>query len=298
MELRQLEYFVAVAEELSFTKAARRLRLVQSGVSTAIRALEREVGAPLFERDSRHVRLSDAGAAMLPSARAALAAVQSAHDAVQAGRGELRGSIVFGSMLSTPGIDVPAILGRFHRDHPAVRIRLTYSPRGSDGHVRSLLDGSLDLALASFPRKPPAGLHVEVLTDERLRLVCGPGHPLAEVPEVRPADLAEHTFADFAEGWGTRGVVDLAFDRLGLTRSIPLETPDYATTVALARQGHVVAFLPESVARAEPDLIIVPVRGESLSWNVGLASSATKPVSRATRVLMAAIRDAVGRENG
>src|SRR5690606_4662544 len=87
MELRQLAYFVTVAEELSFTRAARRLQVVQSAVSTAIRALEKEVGAALFVRDSRHVRLSDAGSAMLPSARAALAAGRAAHDAVQAQHG-------------------------------------------------------------------------------------------------------------------------------------------------------------------------------------------------------------------
>ncbi|SFJ97956.1 DNA-binding transcriptional regulator, LysR family [Amycolatopsis sacchari] len=290
MELRQLAYFVAVAEELSFTKASRRLRVVQSGVSTAIRALEREVGAPLFVRDSRHVRLSDAGAAMLPSARAALAAARAAHDAVQAQHGELHGSIVLGSMLTTPGVDVAGVLGRFHRAHPAVRVRVQFSPAGSRGHVHALLDGTIDVALASFPRRPPPGLVTETLTTEVLQLVCGPDHRLAHAGEVRLEDLADETFAEFPDGWGTRDLVDLAFDRRGLSRQVPLEVPDYATAVALIRQGHVLGFVPDSVARDNAELVVVPIAGEQLAWNVTLATSATRPLSRPALVLMAELR--------
>src|SRR6201996_535428 len=92
MELHQLEYFVAVAEELSFTRGARRAHVVQSAVSAAITRLERELDAPLFERTRRKVVLTDAGAVLLPEARATLAAAQGARDAVAAGRGGLRGA--------------------------------------------------------------------------------------------------------------------------------------------------------------------------------------------------------------
>ncbi|WP_236794601.1 LysR family transcriptional regulator [Amycolatopsis sp. GM8] len=295
MELRQLEYFVAVAEELSFTKASRRLRVVQSGVSTAIRALEREVGASLFDRDSRHVRLTGAGAAMLPNARATLAAARAAHDSVQEQQGELHGSIVMGSMVATPGVDVAGVLGRFHRANPAVRVRVQYSPSGSRGHVRALLEGTTDVALASFPRRPPAGLSVEVLTDEVLLLTCGPDHPLAGAGPVRLEELADEIFVDFPEGWGTRDSADLTFDRLGFGRSVPLETPDYTTTAALIRQGHVVGFLPESVAALHPELVVVPVSGEAPTWNVSLASSASRPLSRPALALMAELRRSVKR---
>jgi DNA-binding transcriptional LysR family regulator len=82
MELRHLQFFVAVAEELSFTRASRRLHVVQSGVSSAIQGLERELGAPLFDRDRHRVALTDAGLALLPEARATLAAAQAARVAV------------------------------------------------------------------------------------------------------------------------------------------------------------------------------------------------------------------------
>lgn len=294
MELRQLAYFVTVAEELSFTRAARRLQVVQSAVSTAIRALEKEVGAALFVRDSRHVRLSDAGSAMLPSARAALAAARAAHDAVQAQHGELHGSIVVGSMLSTPGVDVAGVLGRFHRAHPAVRVRVQYSPAGSQGHVHALLDGTLDLALASFPRRPPPGLVTEPLATEPLLLVCGREHPLSAGTPVGLADLAEQTFAEFPEGWGTRDLIDMAFDRHGLIRQVPLEVPDYATAAALIRQGHVLGFLPESIVARQPGLIAVPLKDLKPAWNVALATSATRPLSRAALALMAELRRGAG----
>jgi Transcriptional regulator len=290
VELRQLAYFVAVAEELSFTKAARRLRVVQSGVSTAIRALEREVGAQLFVRDSRHVRLSDAGAAMLPNARAALAAARAAHDAVAAQHGELHGSVVLGSMHSTPGVDVVGVLGRFHRAHPAVQVRVQFSMAGSRGHVHSLLEGTIDLAVVSFPRRPPAGLVIETLAAEPLHLVCGPDHPLAGARAVRLDDIADENFVDFPEGWSTREIVDLTFDRHGLSRRIPLEVPDYATAVSLVRQGHVLGYLPASAIPDDADLVVLPVTGEQPTWRVTLATSATRPLTRPALALMAELR--------
>ncbi|WP_243769900.1 LysR family transcriptional regulator [Amycolatopsis acidicola] len=292
MELRQLGYFVAVAEELSFTKASRRLRVVQSGVSTAIRALEKEVGAPLFERDSRHVRLTDAGLAMLPEARATLAAARSAHDAVRESRGELHGSIVLGTLLSTASIDVPALLGRFHREHPRVRIRMQHSPSGSAGQISTLLDGTTDLAFVAFPRRPPAGLISEALDEDALALVCAEDHPLTRARKVTPEQLNEAGFVDFPQGWGSRDMVDLAFERAGLDRVVPLEVPGYDSLSALVRDGHGVAFVPRSMARTLPGLTIVPVAMEPLRWTLSIAISATRPLSRAGHALLTAIRAA------
>ena len=158
MELRHLEYFVAVAEELSFTRAARRLHVVQSGVSSAIQSLERELRAELFDRDRHRVALTDAGEALLPEARAALAAAQAAVDAVSQARGGLRGTVTVGTMLSTGPLDLPELLGRFHATHPEVIVRLRLAAAGSAGLAREVISGSLDLALASLPGQPPAGL--------------------------------------------------------------------------------------------------------------------------------------------
>src|SRR5919198_245380 len=100
MELRHLATFVAVAEEGSFTRAAGRLHVVQSAVSAAVRALERELGVTLFDRSTHRVELTDAGRALLPEARRTLAAAAAARDAVDQLRGGLRGTVRLGMMLS------------------------------------------------------------------------------------------------------------------------------------------------------------------------------------------------------
>ncbi len=124
MELRHLEYFVAVAQELSFTRASRRLHVVQSGVSSAIQSLERELGVPLFDRNRHRVSLTDAGQALLPEARATLAAAQAAREAVSEARGGLRGTVTVGTTLAVGPLDLPELLGRFHATHPGVTVRL------------------------------------------------------------------------------------------------------------------------------------------------------------------------------
>src|ERR1035441_11062555 len=105
MELRHLEVFVAVAEELSFTRASNRLHLVQSGVSSAVKALERDLGANLFDRDRHRVMLTDAGQVLLPEARATLAAAQAAPDAGSEARGGLRGAGTGGTMVLAGALD-------------------------------------------------------------------------------------------------------------------------------------------------------------------------------------------------
>src|SRR5829696_10581405 len=141
MELRQLEYFVAVAEETNFTRAAARVHVAQPGVSAQIRKLERELGQALLDRSGRAVRLTEAGAAVLPYARAALAAVDGARLAVDELAGLLRGRVAVGTVTSVPSedLDLPGFLANFHQDHPAVKI--TLSEDNSDRMVEALRDG-------------------------------------------------------------------------------------------------------------------------------------------------------------
>src|SRR6201992_1700580 len=148
VELHQLEYFVAVADELSFTRGARRAHVVQSAVSAAITRLERGLNAPLFERTRRRVTLTDAGTALLPEARATLAAAQSARDAVAAVRGGLRGSVSLGIMLSNGPVDLAAVLGGFHAAHPDVVVHARQAAEGTAAHLRDLGAGAPGIRLA------------------------------------------------------------------------------------------------------------------------------------------------------
>ena len=120
MELRQLQYLVAVAEEASFTRAAAKVHVAQPGVSAQIRRLERELGEELLDRSGRTVRLTEVGAAVMPYARAALAAVAGARLAVDELGGLLRGHVAMGVVTLSSFAELPALLADFHRDHPDV----------------------------------------------------------------------------------------------------------------------------------------------------------------------------------
>ena len=291
MELRHLAYFVAVAEERSFTRAAARLHVVQSGVSAAIKALEREVGAALLERTSKRVALTDAGVALLPRARAALDAVRAARDAVDEVRGGLRGTLRIGTLTAIGLIDQPVLLGRFHRAYPDVTLRLTVSTRGSAGLVDALTDGSLDLAFVSVPGRVPAGVHLRQLLWQRLELVVPAGHRLAAAPVVRIADLADEQFVDFPAGYGNRAVVDRAFAAAGVQRQVSLEVIDITTGASFVRHGLGVAILPRFAVPDESDLVVLPVADADLDWPLGIATSAVRAPSAAARALLGMIDD-------
>ena len=288
MELRHLEYFVAVAEELSFTRASRRLHVVQSGVSSAIQGLERELGAALFDRDRHRVTLTEAGRALLPEARATLAAAQAAADAVAETTAGLRGALSIGTMISTGPVGLPVLLGRFHEQHPGVLVKLRVMPGGSAELAREVISGGLDLALLSLPGEAPAGLAVRPLAQEPLALICAAKHPLASVESVPLETLAEEAFIDFPVGWGTRAVVDRAFAAAGIDRQVSFEVADYATAAGLVGNGLGVAFVPTSAAASPGQAGIARVRVDApLDWRILVATAATRRASAAARAFLA-----------
>jgi len=288
VELRHLEYFVAVAEELSFTRASRRLHVVQSGVSSAIQGLERELGAALFDRDRHRVTLTEAGRSLLPEARATLAAAQAAADAVAETTAGLRGALSIGTMISTGPVGLPVLLGRFHEQHPGVLVKLRVMPGGSAELAREVISGGLDLALLSLPGEAPAGLAVRPLAQEPLALICAAKHPLASVESVPLETLAEEAFIDFPVGWGTRAVVDRAFAAAGIDRQVSFEVADYATAAGLVGNGLGVAFVPTSAAASPGQAGIARVRVDApLDWRILVATAATRRASAAARAFLA-----------
>jgi DNA-binding transcriptional LysR family regulator len=225
VELRQLEHFVAAAEERHFTRAARRLHIVQSGLSASIRVLERELGAPLFIRSTRRVELTQAGLALLPEARRTLAAAAAAGEAVAAVQGLLRGTLAVGTMqILPPAVDLLAVLGRFHAEHPGVELRLRQAGTGT--LLQEVAGGALDLALVAVAGDPPKGLVVRRLASEPLLAACAPGHPLAGRDEVDLTELAGEPFVDFQQDWGLRMLVDQQLAAAGRDRRVALEIND------------------------------------------------------------------------
>ncbi|MCU1676455.1 MAG: putative LysR-family transcriptional regulator [Frankiales bacterium] len=287
MELRQLAHFVAVAEEGSFTKAAARLHIVQSGVSSSIKLLEQELGAQLLDRTSKRVELTDAGLAFLPRARATLDAAQHALDVVQQVQSGLRGTLRIGTMISVPLLDMPALLGDFHRRHPDVDLRLTGSPStGSRGLVEAVAAGSLHLAFVALPGQVPAGVHLRKLAVAQMDLVGPADHRLASRPTVTLHDLEGEHFVDFPAGYGNRTVADTAFAAAGINRHVVIEITDIATGAAFVAEGLGIALLPRFIIPARADVRTLRISGADLSWPLSVATSTERRLPAAATAFL------------
>ena len=281
MELRHLEHFLAVAEERNFTRAARRLHLVQSALSVSVRSLERELGTRLFDRTTREVVLTDAGRVLLPEARRTLEAAADAQAAVLAAQAGLRGTLRLGMMQIISPVDVGLMIARFHRERPLVNIQPRSALGGSAAMIAQLCDGTLDAAFVAVSGQPQPGLTVMTLATEPVLLGCAPGHRFAGRDAVSVTELAGEPFVDFTPGWGTRMVADQLFARAGVERSIDVEVADAVIHATLARGGLGLAILPRSMI-ATAGLIGVPLR-PAITFSVAFAVPADRPLSVVTR---------------
>lgn len=287
VELRQLEYFVAVAEEANFTRAAARVHVVQSAVSTTIKNLERELGTPLLERTPKRVLLTDAGAALLPRAHAALDAVREGVDSVAEVRGGLRGTLRLGAIATVGLIDLPVFLGEYHRRHPRVFLQTSTAPSGSQGLAEALLERRLDLAFVSGPGPHPSGLALTDLATSVLDLVVPAGHPLAKRPTVSITELAGLEFVDFPVGYSNRTVADRAFDAAGVPHHVAIEITDITTGVAYVQNGLGVALLPRVAVGKAQDVATLTVEDSDLEWRFSLAAPSERPPGAAARAMIA-----------
>ncbi len=252
MELRQLEYFVAVAQEHGFTRAANRERVAQPAVSAQIRKLERLVGQPLFDRSGRQVRLTQAGAALLPHAQAALSAVRAGQAAVDEVRNLVRGAVAIGTVTLHP-VDLARLLADFHADYPSVEI--TLSADNSDVLLGRLADGSLDAAIVSVGvDHHPAGLALAPITEEAIDAAVPVRHPLCAQAVLSLEQLCQYPLVSLPVGAGLRATFDAACAEVGLHPRVAFEATDPHTVADLARSGLGVAILPRSVARRDKGL--------------------------------------------
>jgi DNA-binding transcriptional LysR family regulator len=249
MELHQLEYFVAVAEEASFTRAASRVHVAQPGVSAQVRRLESELGQQLLDRSGRSVRLTEVGSAVLPFARAALDAVTNARLAVDDLAGLVRGQVTVG-MVSGCALPVLAeLLAGFHDRHPGVAIALVED--NSDRLVERLRDGRLDLALIGWAGETPADIDTVVLADEELVAAVAPDHPLAGAGAgagtITIRQLRDLPLVSLPRGTGVRAALDAACAAAGFTPRIVFEASALPMVVELAGRGLGLAVVPASI---------------------------------------------------
>ncbi|GGX14372.1 LysR family transcriptional regulator [Streptomyces lomondensis] len=253
MDLRQLEYFVAVAEERNFTRAAERVHISQSGVSAQIRRLERELGAELFDRSARTATLTAAGRAALDHARAALAAAGAVGQAVGEVTDLIRGQLVVGMVIGCTLTPLFEALSAFHRAHPGVEISLLED--NSDRLVEAVRAGAVDLALVGTAGAPE-GLEALTIISERLVVAVPAGHPLAEQRRVLLGDLADRPLVCMPPGTGLRTVFDRACAAQGVRPAIALQASAADAIADLAARGLGVAVLSESMAAGHRDRLV------------------------------------------
>ncbi|MGW5144376.1 LysR family transcriptional regulator [Rhodococcus koreensis] len=246
MELRQLEYFVAVAEEANFTRAAERVHISQSGISAQIRQLENDLGATLIDRSSRTATLTAAGEAALMHARAALASADAMRQAVDDVNQLIRGRLVVGMVTACTIKPLFDALSAFHLAHPGIEITLTED--SSDRLVERVRAGAIDLALVATSTAPPEGLDAFPIISEGLVAAVSPDHPLAGQSRVTLAELGDHAIVCMPTGAGIRTVFDEACAAAGLRPDIALQASAPDAVADLAIRGLGVAILSESMA--------------------------------------------------
>jgi DNA-binding transcriptional LysR family regulator len=255
MELRQLEYFIAVAEERNFTRAAERVHISQSGVSAQIRQLERELGAELFDRSARTVTLTVAGKAALEHARATLAAAGAIGQAVGEVTDLIQGRLTVGMVIGctlTPLFDA---LASFHEAHPGVEISLLED--SSDRLIEGVRTGAIDLGLIGAGTATPDGLDALTIISERLIAAVPVGHPLAKLGRVALRDLVAYPIVCMPPGTGLRALFDQACAAQGLRPAIALQASAADAIAGLAARGLGVAILSHSMAENYRDRLTV-----------------------------------------
>src|SRR6202012_1689254 len=225
MELRQLRHFLALVEERSITRAAKRELIVQSGLSNSIQALERDLGAPLYVRGTRPVRLTAAGEALIGPARRTVASAAQAEQAVQHTREALTGTLRLGVSLSAqPLVPFASYLGEFTRDHPGIDLRLQYAPALT--MISMVETGELDCVIGPAVSQVP-GVRMTRLAGEPLRLACRADHRLAQQAEVSIRQLAGQRFVEVPHGWKARLLSDAALAGEGIPRRVACEVGDW-----------------------------------------------------------------------
>jgi len=257
VNLRQLEYFVAIAEEGSITRAAERLLVAQPSLSQQISVLEAEVGGALLERLPRGVRLTIAGQSFLPEARAAIAhaerALRSAHMALGVQAGELQ----IATITQVAAGLLPQVLQRWRQLHPSIQVgvREFMHRRALDEAVRH---GEGDVAVGLVPADWQGP--VEPLGWDELVLVLPEGDPLSRRQGIALEELADRQWVHFHRDHGLAEVLDQCCGAAGFTPHVSLRTSQLAPTPRYAAAGIGVALVPDSIVPESLQRLVRPVK--------------------------------------
>ena len=287
MELRQLRYLVALAEERHFTRAAAREHIAQPALSQQIRRLETEVGLALVERTTRRVAMTDAGELLVARARRILAEVEDAQAELATLAGVKGGRLAVGALHTMGPLDLSLLLASFHRNHPDVE--LTVREQSSEELAEMLRDDEIDLAFLSVTEHIQSrGLELHRLVTEEIVVVLPTQHELARRDSLELADLVDSPFIGFRPGSRLRELLESSAATAGFEPRIALESNESRRIRSLVSSGLGVAILPLSDA-AGPGAPVAVARllKPSMTRDVTLASRANRRHSPAAQAFFA-----------
>ena len=293
MELRQLEYFVAVVEEANFTRAAARVHVAQPGVSAQVRRLERGArpgsAGPLGpDRSAHRGRRRRA-----PLRQGRTRGRGRARLAVDELAGLMRGHVTIGTLTSMPSyeVDLPGLIAGFHAEHPAVEISLTAA--NTDDLIDGLHTGRLDMAFISIGTTTPPGIGIHVVTSQPFVAAVSHDDALAGRSTITLKGLAGRALISLPRGTGLRASVEEAFAAAGLRPLVAFEAGDPRVVAQLAARGLGVAIVPRSITDARREELHAIAITPTLRGQVAFAWRSEGPASPAARALIARVRATV-----
>jgi LysR family cyn operon transcriptional activator len=269
IKYRQLQYFLAVAESLHFSKAAESLFVTQPTLSHQLAELESQIGMPLFDRSGGVVRLTQAGAVLRDYAKRSIDAMEEGCVALSELEGLRRGELRLGVTQSFIRRLMPPIIAEFRLRYPAVQLHVF--DLTANQIERQLAEGSVHLGIAFAPAMLE-DTEVEMILEERLMLLVRRDHSLAAAPEVSWRQLASQPLVLLGRSYSTRQMIDDYFVEAGVIPTVACETNTIDLMVGLAATSDLAAILPESAVQQTGALSLlaivdpVPVRTSALMW--------------------------------
>ena len=276
MELRHLRYFDALAETLNFTRAAERLHVTQSTLSHQIRQLEEELGAPLFDRGAKRVRMTEAGETLRSHMTPGLEQIDLGLQALRAPAEAVTVRIRLGTTPSFNTQMVPQCVATLLKSYPGIQVAVEELAAGQI--LKRLRSGHLDMAV-SYPPGEGGDLWFEPLYNEELRLLVAGDHPLARRRKVRMVELHNLRMVLLPGQFLTRKLLDDCFVAAGAVPIVVAQLNSVAPMIELVRQTDLAGIIPESAVGQREGLRVIPledptpIRTPGLLWPKGAARS-------------------------
>ncbi|ABY34034.1 MAG TPA: transcriptional regulator CynR [Chloroflexus aurantiacus] len=287
MELRQLRYFLAVAEEGHITRAAEKLYISQPALSQQIKLLEEEIGTVLFDRIGRRIRLTAAGEILVAHARRALQELSEAQVAIDELNGLQRGMLRIGVVQTVNAYLMPDLVAAFTNAYPAISLQI--EELATRDIEQRLADGDLQIGIGFVPPET-AGVTGEELFSEDLVVVVSRQHPWADLPQLPVQSLHQQPLILLSTTFCTRRLWDRCTHIAGIQPRVQIEMNTIGSILAAVRQLTLATVLPAMVLSGQPDLVGIPLVDPTPRRTVGLLFRHNAYRCAATRAFVAMTR--------